>query len=250
MHNYYTYLYNKAVYDVLVETKGADEAILFARSATVGGQQFPVHWGGDCSSNYPSMAESLRAGLSFGMSGFGYWSHDIAGFEDQASPDLYKRWTQFGLLSSHSRYHGSTAYKVPWLYGDEAVDVAREFTELKLQLKPYLLKMAQETHETGVPMMRAMVLEFPDDPTCEDIDTQYMLGDDLLVARCSARMAWPASTCRTTAPARRGPTSSPTPHTSRASGTPSSTTTIPCRCWHVRAPIRCTCDRIRRACRK
>lgn len=182
MHNYYTYLYNKAVYDVLVETKGADEAILFARSATMGGQQFPVHWGGDCSSNYPSMAESLRAGLSFGMSGFGYWSHDIAGFEDQASPDLYKRWTQFGLLSSHSRYHGSTAYKVPWLYGDEAVDVAREFTELKLQLKPYLLKMAQETHETGVPMMRAMVLEFPDDPTCEDIDTQYMLGDDLLVA--------------------------------------------------------------------
>ena len=182
MHNYYTYLYNKAVYDVLVETKGADQAILFARSATVGGQRFPVHWGGDCSSNYPSMAESLRAGLSFGMSGFGYWSHDIAGFEDQASPDLYKRWTQFGLLSSHSRYHGSTAYKVPWLYGDEAVDVAREFVDLKLQLKPYLLKMAQETHETGVPMMRAMVLEFPDDPTCEDIDTQYMLGDDLLVA--------------------------------------------------------------------
>ena len=182
MHNYYTQLYNKAVYDVVAEVKGADEAILFARSATVGGQMFPVHWGGDCSSNYPSMAESLRAGLSFGMSGFGYWSHDIAGFEDQASPDLYKRWTQFGLLSSHSRYHGSTAYKVPWLYGDEAVDVAREFTELKLQLKPYLLKMAQETHETGVPMMRAMVLEFPDDPTCEDIDTQYMLGDDLLVA--------------------------------------------------------------------
>lgn len=182
MHNYYTYLYNKAVYDVLVETKGADQAILFARSATVGGQQFPVHWGGDCSSNYPSMAESLRAGLSFGMSGFGYWSHDIAGFEDQATPDLYKRWTQFGLLSSHSRYHGSTVYKVPWLYGDEAVDVAREFTELKLQLKPYLLKMMQKTHETGVPMMRAMVLEFPDDPTCEDIDTQYMLGDDLLVA--------------------------------------------------------------------
>ncbi len=182
MHNYYTQQYNEAVYDVLVETKGADQAILFARSATVGGQQFPVHWGGDCSSNYPSMAESLRAGLSFGMSGFGYWSHDIAGFEDQATPDLYKRWTQFGLLSSHSRYHGSTAYKVPWLYGDEAVDVSREFTELKLQLKPYLEKMAQETHKSGVPMMRAMVLEFPDDPTCEDIDTQYMLGDDVLVA--------------------------------------------------------------------
>lgn len=182
MHNYYTYLYNKAVYETVAKKRGEDQAIVFARSATVGCQRFPVHWGGDCSSNYPSMAESLRAGLSFGMSGFGYWSHDIAGFEDKPSADLYKRWTQFGLLSSHSRYHGSTAYKVPWLYGDEAVDVAREFTELKLQLKPYLLKMAQETHETGVPMMRAMVLEFPDDPTCEDIDTQYMLGDDLLVA--------------------------------------------------------------------
>ena len=182
MHNYYTYLYNKAVYDVLVETKGEDEAILFARSATVGGQQFPVHWGGDCSSNYPSMAESLRAGLSFGMSGFGYWSHDIAGFEDKPTPDLFKRWTQFGLLSSHSRYHGSTEYKVPWLYGDEAVEVSREFTELKLRLKPYLVEQMHVTHETGVPMMRAMVLEFPDDPACEDIDTQYMLGDDLLVA--------------------------------------------------------------------
>ena len=182
MHNYYTLLYNKAVYDVLAETKGEDEAILFARSATVGGQCYPVHWGGDCSSNYPSMAESLRAGLSFGMSGFGYWSHDIAGFEDQATPDLYKRWTQFGLLSSHSRYHGSTAYKVPWLYGDEAVDVCREFVALKLRLVPYLKRLAVQTHETGVPMMRAMVLEFQDDPTCEDIDTQYMLGSDILVA--------------------------------------------------------------------
>ena len=182
MHNYYTLLYNKAVYDVLAETKGEDEAILFARSATVGGQCYPVHWGGDCSSNYPSMAESLRAGLSFGLSGFGYWSHDIAGFEDQATPDLYKRWTQFGLLSSHSRYHGSTAYKVPWLYGNEAVDVCREFVDLKLRLVPYLKRMAVQTHETGVPMMRAMVLEFQDDPTCEDIDTQYMLGSDILVA--------------------------------------------------------------------
>lgn len=182
MHNYYTQLYNKAVYEVIAEEKGADQAILFARSATVGGQQFPVHWGGDCSSNYPSMAESLRAGLSFGMSGFGYWSHDIAGFEDQPTPDLFKRWTQFGLLSSHSRYHGSTAYKVPWLYGDEAVEITREFTELKGKLTPYLQRMGEETHTTGVPIMRSMVLEFPEDPVCENLDTQYMLGSDLLVA--------------------------------------------------------------------
>lgn len=182
MHNYYTLLYNQAVYEVVAQERGEDQAIVFARSATAGCQKFPVHWGGDCSSNYPSMAESLRAGLSFGMSGFGYWSHDIAGFEDKPTADLYKRWTQFGLLSSHSRYHGSTQYKVPWLYGEEAVDVTREFTKLKLRLRPYLMKSAHQTHATGVPMMRAMVLEFPDDPACEDIDTQYMLGDDLLVA--------------------------------------------------------------------
>lgn len=182
MHNYYTLLYNRAVYEVMEEKRGKDEALVFARSATVGSQKYPVHWGGDSSSDYPSMAESLRAGLSFGMSGFGFWSHDISGFEDQASPDIYKRWTQFGLLSSHSRYHGSNQYKVPWLYGQEAVEVSRTFTKLKMRLMPYLFDQARVTHETGLPMMRSMELEFPEDPTCEVLDTQYMLGSDLLVA--------------------------------------------------------------------
>lgn len=182
MHNYYTLLYNQAVYDIIAQEKGKDEAVVFARSATVGGQQYPVHWGGDNSSNYPSMAESLRAGLSFGLSGFGYWAHDISGFEDQADPDLYKRWTQFGLLSSHSRYHGSTQYKVPWLYGEEAVAVSRKFTKLKLSLLPYLMGQAAKTHRLGIPMMRAMVLEFPEDQNTAELDRQYMLGDSLLVA--------------------------------------------------------------------
>ena len=106
MHNYYTQLYNKAVFDLLTRERGEGEAVLFARSATVGGQQFPVHWGGDCSASYASMAESLRGGLSFTMSGFSFWSHDIGGFELTASPDVYKRWLQFGLLSTHSRLHG------------------------------------------------------------------------------------------------------------------------------------------------
>lgn len=182
MHNYYTLLYNKVVTDAIAEVKGRKEAIVFARSATVGSQCYPVHWGGDSSSNYSSMAETLRSGLSFSMSGFGYWSHDISGFEASATPDLYKRWTQFGLLSSHSRYHGSTTYKVPWLYGDEAVEVSRKFTNLKLRLLPYLLAMSNQVHEKGTPMLRPMVLEFPDDPGCEDLDMQYMLGDNLLVA--------------------------------------------------------------------
>ena len=182
MHNYYTYLYNKAVYDVLVETKGADEAILFARSATVGGQQFPVHWGGDCSANYPSMAETLRGGLSFAMSGFYFWSHDISGFESTATPDLYKRWAAFGLLSSHSRLHGSGSYRVPWVFDDEASDVVRFFSKLKCTLMPYLYAKAVEAHEDGTPMMRPMVFAYPCDPVAAYLETPYMLGDALLVA--------------------------------------------------------------------
>lgn len=182
MHNYYTYLYNKAVYEVLVEIKGEKEAMLFARSATVGGQKFPVHWGGDCSANYGSMAESLRGGLSLCLSGFGFWSHDIGGFEQTAEADLYKRWAAFGLLSTHSRLHGSESYRVPWNFDEEAVDVLRYFTKLKNSLMPYLYNSAYETSKTGIPMMRAMVLEFPDDPACRYLDMQYMLGDNILVA--------------------------------------------------------------------
>lgn len=182
MHNYYSYLYNKTVFDLLKRKKGEGKAIVFARSATVGGQKFPVHWGGDSASNYRSMAESLRGGLSFTLSGFGFWSHDISGFENEATADLYKRWTQFGLLSTHSRYHGSSEYKVPWKYDEEAVAVTRKFTKLKCSLMPYLYKNACETSKTGVPMMRAMVLEFMEDEACSYLDRQYMLGDSLLVA--------------------------------------------------------------------
>lgn len=182
MHNYYTYLYNKCVFELLEEYKGRDEACLFARSATVGGQKFPVHWGGDCSSNYLSMSESLRAGLSLTCSGFGFWSHDISGFEGTAPADVYKRWAAFGLLSTHSRLHGSGSYRVPWLFDEESVDVVRKFTKLKCSLMPYLYSKAVEAHRTGVPMMRAMVLEFPQDIACGDLDRQYMLGESLLVA--------------------------------------------------------------------
>ena len=182
MHNYYTYLYNKTVYDILEKKRGKGEAVLFARSATVGGQKFPVHWGGDCWSDYESMEESLRGGLSLLMSGFGFWAHDIGGFESTSTPDVYKRWVAFGLLSSHSRLHGSTSYRVPWAYDEEAVDVVRFFTRLKARLMPYLYKTAIQANRTGVPTMRSMVLEFTEDRTCHYVDKQYMLGDSLLVA--------------------------------------------------------------------
>ncbi len=182
MHNFYTYMYNKTVYDVIKKKKGEKEAVLFARSATAGGQKFPVHWGGDCWSDYESMEESLRGGLSLTSSGFGYWSHDIGGFESTSTADVYKRWCAFGLLSSHSRLHGSTSYRVPWVYDDEAVDVLRFFTKLKASLMPYLYRNAIETSKTGVPMMRSMVLEYTQDRNCAYLATQYMYGDSLLVA--------------------------------------------------------------------
>lgn len=182
MHNYYTYLYNKTVFDLLEKEKGKNEAVLFARSATVGGQQLPVHWGGDCTATYSSMAETLRGGLSLACSGFGFWSHDMGGFEETAPADVYKRWCAFGLLSSHSRLHGSNSYRVPWAYDDEACEVLEKFSKLKCRLMPYLYSQAKQTHLTGVPMLRPMFIEFNNDRNCAYLDKQYMLGDNLLIA--------------------------------------------------------------------
>ncbi len=182
MHNYYTYLYNQAVFELLERERGTGEAVLFARSATVGGQQFPAHWGGDCSASYVSMAETLRGGLSLSLGGFGFWSHDISGFESTAPADIYKRWCQFGLLSSHSRLHGSSSYRVPWLFDDEACEILKEFVNLKCRLMPYLYGQAVRSHTEGRPVLRPMVLDFPQDRACDTLDRQYMFGDFLLVA--------------------------------------------------------------------
>lgn len=201
MHNAYTHMYNSAVFDVLTEARGEGEAVLFARSATAGGQTMPVHWSGDCDSSWASMGETLRGGLSLAMSGFAYWSHDIGGFEGSPDPTLFKRWLAFGLLSSHSRLHGSGSVRVPWAFDEEAVDITRKFVNLKLELMPYIGQAAREARENGTPIMRPMVLEFPDDPTTQEIDTQFMLGADILVApifRADGRVTYylPAGTWR------------------------------------------------------
>lgn len=175
-------MYNRAIFEVLEETRGEGEAVLFARSATVGGQSMPVHWGGDSTSSFESMAETLRGGLSLAFSGFGLWSHDIGGFEGTPDAGVFKRWTAFGLLSSHSRMHGSDSYRVPWAFDEEAVAVTRKFTKLKLELMPYLYAAGLEASATGVPVLRPMPLEFPDDPAAAYLDRQYLLGQDLLVA--------------------------------------------------------------------
>ena len=196
MHNWCTQLYNQAVFEAIEETYGKGNACLYARSATVGGQQQPVHWGGDCESTFNGMAQSLRAGLSLTSSGFGFWSHDIGGFEGAfPDPAVYKRWVAFGMLGSHSRLHGSTVYRVPWLFDEEdekngvalvpgqtAVDVVREFTKLKLELMPYVYQLGLQPHVNGTPVMRSMFVEFPDDPACRTLDRQYMFGPSMLVA--------------------------------------------------------------------
>jgi alpha-D-xyloside xylohydrolase len=182
MHNFYPVHYNETVFRAIEAKRGRGEAVLFARSAYASSQRFPIHWGGDCWSTFESMAESLRGGLSLSTCGFGFWSHDIGGFEGTAPAHIYKRWAAFGLLSSHSRLHGSSSYRVPWSYDEEACDVVRFFTKLKCRLMPYLWGAALEAHRDGVPTMRAMMMEFPGDPACDTLDRHYLLGGSLLVA--------------------------------------------------------------------
>lgn len=189
MHNFYAFMYNKVVYEALQKRYGRDEAVLFARSACAGTQRFPVTWGGDCESTPEAMAESVRGGLSLGLSGFAFWSVDIGGFEGSPPPWIYKRWVALGLLCSHSRLHGSGSYRVPWtIDGDDRTEegcsaTLSRWTRLKARLMPYLYAQALESAETSLPLsLRAVCLEFPDDPTSWYVDRQFMVGDRLLVA--------------------------------------------------------------------
>jgi alpha-D-xyloside xylohydrolase len=189
MHNYYAFLYNKVVYEALQDRFGENEAVLFARTATAGTQRFPLQWGGDCESTPEAMAESVRGGLSLGLCGYAFWSVDIGGFEGYPPPWIYKRWVAFGLLCSHSRLHGSNSFRVPWTVdNDDKTDqgcskILAKWTALKARLMPYIFSQAQKAVENGIPLsLRAMCLEFPDDPTSWFLDRQFMLGDSLLVA--------------------------------------------------------------------
>lgn len=204
MHNYYSFLYNKCVWDCIKShsshvdgPQSGENPVLFARSATAGGQIFPVHWGGDCESTFPAMAETIRGGLSLSLSGFGFWAHDIGGFEGLPDPALYKRWVQFGLLSSHSRLHGSSSYRVPWMFEDKypgedelCSRVLRESVERKTALMPYLLRQGLEANRKGTPVMRPLLLEFPEDVNVWNIDAQYMLGSELMVAPVLDESGW------------------------------------------------------------
>ena len=182
-HNLFPLRYNKAVADITRQTTG--ENIIWARSAWAGSQRYPIHWGGDAESTDEGMAAELRGGLSFGLSGFSFWSHDIGGFTATSvngmDQNLFARWLAFGMLSSHSRCHG-IAPKEPWLYGTNFMARFRLIDELKYRLMPYVYAQAKDSSQHGLPMVRALFLEFPDDPGSWLVDDEYLYGSSILVA--------------------------------------------------------------------
>ena len=182
-HNLFPLRYNKAVADITRQTTG--ENIIWARSAWAGSQRYPIHWGGDAESTDDGMAAELRGGLSFGLSGFSFWSHDVGGFTANSvrsmDKNLFARWLAFGMLSSHSRCHG-IAPKEPWNYGTNFMDEFRTIDEMKYKLMPYVYAQAKDSSEHGLPMVRALFIEFPDDPGSWNVDDEYLYGSSILVA--------------------------------------------------------------------
>lgn len=178
-HNLYPLRYNQAVAEITKETTG--DNIIWARSAWAGSQRYPLHWGGDAATTNTAMAATLRGGLSFGLCGFSFWSHDVGGFTKKSPEDLYRRWTPFGMLSSHVRSHGEPPTE-PWEYGEAFLNDFKAADNMRYELMPYIYTQAKLSSEQGLPMMRALFVEYPDDPGAWLIDDQYLFGSDLLVA--------------------------------------------------------------------
>ncbi|MDD3927926.1 MAG: glycoside hydrolase family 31 protein, partial [bacterium] len=183
MHNLYPYLFNRLVYNVSREVKGTD-AIVWSRSGFAGSQLFPVCWSGDSQSTWDAAAHVLSGGLSAALSGIPFWSCDIGGFvglPGGLSEELYIRWAQFGLLLSHARFHGTNGPREPWHFSPRTYEIVKKFAELRYRLITYLYNLGIEAGETGMPVIRPMVLEFEDDPACYSMSDQYMLGSALLI---------------------------------------------------------------------
>jgi alpha-D-xyloside xylohydrolase len=187
MHNPYPLLYQQLVFEAT--HAHADRVVAWSRSAAPGVQRYPGHWSGDPECTFVDLASTLRGGLAAAMSGLAYWSHDIGGFWGEPSPELYVRWAQLGLLSALSRYHGATP-RDPWLFGDEALAIFRRYALLRSRLIPYLVSYGWQAAEDGVPLMRPMVMEFPDDPAGYAFDLQYCLGRELLIAPVVRADGW------------------------------------------------------------
>jgi alpha-D-xyloside xylohydrolase len=182
MHNLYPLLYHKATFEAIAESS-ARRPLINARSGTAGIQRYPICWSGDPICEWEEMAATLRAGLSIGLSGVPFWSNDIAGYlsTGDLTPDLYIRWMQMAIFQSHVRFNG-TPLRAPWAFGDAAVATYRKYAKLRYRLLPYIYSHAYRATKTGLPMIRAMALEFQNDPSTHNIQDQYMFGDALLVA--------------------------------------------------------------------
>ena len=175
----YPLRYNKAVAEITKQVTG--ETIIWGRSAWAGSQRYPLHWGGDPANTNTAMAATLRAGLSIGLCGFSFWSHDIGGFVNKKPEDIYRRWTPFGMLTSHTRSHGAPPTE-PWEYGEDFMNAFRLADEMKYKLMPYIYAQAKDCTERGLPMLRALFIEYPNDPGSWLIDDEYLFGSDMLVA--------------------------------------------------------------------
>lgn len=184
-HNLYPLRYNKAVAEITKKTKGY--SLIWARSTWAGSQRYPLHWGGDAATTNTAMAATLRAGLSIGLSGFTFWSHDVGGFTTKSPEDVYRRWTPFGMLTSHVRSHGEPPTE-PWEYSKEFLEGFRAADNMRYELMPYIIAQAKHASENGLPMLRAMFVEFPNDPGSWLVDDQYLFGSDMLVAPLFEKM--------------------------------------------------------------
>lgn len=191
LHNIYTLLYNRCVFEAS-QMYGERDGIVWGRSSWAGGQRYPVQWGGDPQGDWEGLAGSIRGGLAWGMSGGAFYTHDIGGFygaqeaggllgTGMPDPELYIRWAQAAVMCSHTRFHG-TSPREPWFFGAEAEDIIRKWLAWRYQLIPYLQGCALEASQTGLPVMRAMPLAFPADPAAWHFEHQYMLGPSLMVA--------------------------------------------------------------------
>jgi alpha-D-xyloside xylohydrolase len=181
-HNLYSLVYNSVV--AMAIRKGGGSGIVWARSGTAGSQRYPIHWGGDSQCSFAGLAGTLRAALSIGLSGFPFFAHDIGGFIGRPDPELYIRWAQFGLFSSHSRCHGAgnDNSREPWTFGAEAERIFRRYAKLRYSLLPYIVEEARKCSLSGLPMVRALVIEHPKDRNVWHIEDQYYFGDSLLIA--------------------------------------------------------------------
>ena len=178
-HNLYPVRYNKALWEAVKANSG--EGVIWARSAWAGSQRYPLHWGGDAATTNTGMLGDLRGGISFGLSGFSFWSHDMGGFVTASPEDIYRRWLPFGFLSSHTRAHGAPPTE-PWLISESFTKAFRQSAEMKYKLMPYVYAQAKDCSERGLPMVRALLVEFPDDPGAWLVEDEYMFGSQILVA--------------------------------------------------------------------